>query len=471
MVPLSVKSCKVIRKLILRATLYHIRLIYKSSCAFKPRKATIRLIFSKRESKSWKKSVIRLLKLSKMQCEPGTSYETILRIQDDSGESQLHHVTRIPVDALRSKTRRELNRMLCEKKILTAEKKIQRDYRGLCDLMCVKKPPPNENPLDFLLTKWKESSSDPERECVVEEFLRFLEKIDRYDIYDDCIDMIREDCGAYMDIVNKPVIEYNPKMDEVHPDAITIEDTFSLRENGTLAHFDVLLLYDDVDIEDAMLTKEKVQGFGLKVCDRDNHFLCTTPTFELSLYTRMARRCNYTIVLLSPSFLENNVYKYFAEYILVEAIERRSKTIYLVCTRLNKELELGNLVCTMQFYRHRSYVNGMQEFWNRLRNSIAPFSQIPTAINGEPLIPSVVNKSASESESLSDSTTVSVRDNAASSLNDVSSIVSIRNSAAQIVNDVDEKVNTRSKVLRGIVKKIFPNKNKWTKKYKQAVPS
>ncbi|XP_008488024.1 myeloid differentiation primary response protein MyD88 isoform X1 [Diaphorina citri] len=275
---------------------------------------------------------------------------------------------KIPIEAIRPKTRQVLNDKLCDIKQLMSPENYQRDYRGLADLMDIKAPPnPNcEDLMKKMFEDWTKSSTLDRSVFNIATFLHFLECIDRFDVYDDCIGFIEEDCLYYENTrLGNSISKNGACMDD--PSVITIEDVKSLNLGCGLAHYDALLLYDEADFDLAKQFNTQLNKMGFTVCDKDNSFL--TGQFEHSAFIQVMDRCTCVIVLMSTHFMNNSLLHSLTQYAEAKHIDHtiHSKIIPILCS--DDYFSVGFLqYCVKLKLNH--YASNMEQFWDRLYYSL-----------------------------------------------------------------------------------------------------
>ncbi|KAI5711320.1 hypothetical protein M8J75_016055 [Diaphorina citri] len=286
---------------------------------------------------------------------------------------------KIPIEAIRPKTRQVLNDKLCDIKQLMSPENYQRDYRGLADLMDIKAPPnPNcEDLMKKMFEDWTKSSTLDRSVFNIATFLHFLECIDRFDVYDDCIGFIEEDCLYYENTrLGNSISKNGACMDD--PSVITIEDVKSLNLGCGLAHYDALLLYDEADFDLAKQFNTQLNKMGFTVCDKDNSFL--TGQFEHSAFIQVMDRCTCVIVLMSTHFMNNSLLHSLTQYAEAKHIDHtiHSKIIPILCS--DDYFSVGFLqYCVKLKLNH--YASNMEQFWDRLSQKQAiQFQTTPTSM-------------------------------------------------------------------------------------------
>lgn len=316
----------------------------------------------------------------------------------------LGRIKSLPLSCLPLRTRELLSCLLDTPKIIPTDGpvKLPRDWRGLADLVNVSseraayirlQPQKTVKVLEI----WQKDSS-----ATVGHLLQHLERLDRFDVYDDLCDDLK-DVMSKGELLDKPQVNEQNQIainnnhinnnnhhnntssndEEREFDPITFDDGPDYEH-----HYDAFVLYakEDQKFVDELLTRMSAEGFQLCTADRlqPGHATPYAPITKL-----MLERCKRIILICSPDFLLIKSNKYYSEYAQAVSIESHTHKIipimYRECT----------LPSNLAFY-HRLHYNeneerAMYDFWLKLKQSL----QFARATPSRPRIANNNNLSAS----------------------------------------------------------------------------
>uniref|UniRef100_A0A8D8WZK2 TIR domain-containing protein n=1 Tax=Cacopsylla melanoneura TaxID=428564 RepID=A0A8D8WZK2_9HEMI len=284
----------------------------------------------------------------------------------------------VPINAL-DKSRIELNKTLRSKKQLPSPIGLYRDYRGLCELMGLNKFTLSGD--DWITKLFEEWSETKEQESNVATFLNYLELIDRYDIYDDTITLIKEDCCKYVDTINAVAAGRERELPTKIP--LTKEDCYSLRNFDDLAQYDVMLLYNEEAGRDRAVAADIFQIFesnGFLVCNMNRSFI-SSRLFEYAQFENVIKRCKNVFVLISEAIRNNTLLTHLASYSKATSLgSSDQKIVPILLQKMSGEEFDGPITSimhsfSMKYYLHE-YEETMDQFWEQLILSVDPYHPI-----------------------------------------------------------------------------------------------
>lgn len=228
---------------------------------------------------------------------------------------------RIPLDQVSPAKLKELAQALDLEQLIPTEAGLARDYRGLAELMgynaievetCFKS---NKNPTNCLLGAFMNNGSTVKRPSV-NELLKMLEKIERFDIIDDFMPVLVEIASHQNDIVatKQP---YTPAetTDEQNTDRylaraaelLTIDDT-----PDSIIIYDAFVCYAPEDHHHAANLIAAFQAEGLTVTTPDR---ILPGLFEYDSVTQMIdSRCKKVVIILTPNFARSKECKFQTKF-------------------------------------------------------------------------------------------------------------------------------------------------------------
>ncbi|XP_055374442.1 myeloid differentiation primary response protein MyD88 [Condylostylus longicornis] len=278
------------------------------------------------------------------------------------------HFNKIPISALRQKARNILSLSLNRMKIIPSENKLLRDWRGVADLAGLRSVygqsiQMHSDPMEKLLQIW--CSKDNEETASVDNLIKFLVEIDRWDVLSDINEILVEDARYYKSNASKNMKAVKP-LQSSDENVLTVDDVYNAQKNLGPQHYDAFVLFDnsDEDFVTELIKRMEDQGFKLCVKDRD---LIGGVSFEHEAVMRLiSDRCNRLIVIYSPEFLKSNANKYLVNYAQSLGIENGQRKI-LPC--LYKYCDLPP---TLRSMWHLDYNRSSKlfDFWAKLRDSI-----------------------------------------------------------------------------------------------------
>ncbi|XP_021188437.3 myeloid differentiation primary response protein MyD88 [Helicoverpa armigera] len=297
----------------------------------------------------------------------------------------------LPLSCLPSKTRELLSCLLDTPKIIPNDGpvKLPRDWRGLAYLVNVSAEKAEYIKLQpqkttEILQIWQKDHT-----ATVGQLLSYLELLDRYDVYDDLCDDLKESIKRREIIVNRQnqiAINNNNNDDQKVFSAITYDDA-----PGYEQHYDAFILYakEDKHFVDELINRMTAAGFQLCTEDRlqAGHMTPYAPVAQL-----ISERCKRIILVCSPEFLSSQANTFYRDYAQAVSIESSHHKIIPIMYR---ECQLPS---HLAFY-HKLYYNELEDralydFWLKLRQSLelaraAPTPRIANRMNGNTIATSM----------------------------------------------------------------------------------
>ncbi|VVC39715.1 Toll/interleukin-1 receptor homology (TIR) domain [Cinara cedri] len=274
----------------------------------------------------------------------------------------------LKISVLQLPTRDRLSCMLNTKKVLCSSEKLPRDWRGLCTLLKYTIPSgcdPNE-PINkiFKFCEFKTTIAD---------FLLCLERIDRFDVIDDTIDLISCDIVSFKEkqysiAIPTPVIHH----DDFDNNIITLDDDLAFNNGLPLPRYDAFLLYDDADIQLAATVVDKLETeYALKLCLKERDLRPGIMFEYMSIMKLISDRCNWLIIILTDDFLNSPWNRFIMNYTQSLAIEQRLPKI-IPCV-FNNCILPEELKCYVNLYFNK--YNPFCDPWYKLRITVSPNSR------------------------------------------------------------------------------------------------
>ncbi|KPJ00192.1 PREDICTED: myeloid differentiation primary response protein MyD88-A [Papilio xuthus] len=270
----------------------------------------------------------------------------------------------IPLSWLTNESRNLLSNLLNSTKVLPSDgpEKLPRYWRGLASLANISAEVAANVELQSdrtakVLEIWM---SDNPKTAYVGFLLEYLQRLDRYDVFDDCIELLRH--GRLIGRPNDNPLRLSMEVPD-DDSLITYED----RMYGEPQYYHAYVVYaqEDKDFVDHLLARMRAQGFRL--CTEEDllpgHSTQYAPVSRL-----ISERCQRIILVYSPDFLKCNANSYYTNYAQAVAIERKQlKIIPLVYRPCQLPMQLT--------YYHKLYYPSQHlkppyDFWQRLSDTL-----------------------------------------------------------------------------------------------------
>ncbi|XP_068629857.1 myeloid differentiation primary response protein MyD88 [Battus philenor] len=279
----------------------------------------------------------------------------------------------IPLSWLTNESRTLLSNLLNGTKIFTSEgpEKLPRYWLGLASLAGISAEIAvtinmHPNKTANVLEIWE--SCNPTT-ANVGCLLQYLQRMDRFDVYDDCIELHKQ--GKFFvkpSEKNARVCLDIPEDDRL----ITYED----RRTGEPQFYHAYVVYaqEDKDFVDYLLTKMRAAGFRL--CTEDDLLPGHATQYE-PISRLISERCHRIILVYSPDFLKCPANSYYTNYAQAVSIERKQLKLLPLMYR---HCQLPVPMC---YYHTLFYTPPGQkapyDFWQKLSNTLeTPKARIPS---------------------------------------------------------------------------------------------
>lgn len=278
----------------------------------------------------------------------------------------------LPLSCLPLKTRELLSCLLDTPKIIPNDgpDKLPRDWRGLAYLVNVSSEKAayislHPQKTTEVLEIWQKDQT-----ATVGQLLNHLERLDRYDVYDDLYDDLREAIKRRELLVNRQnQIAINNNNNNINHSndeekvfsPITYDDV-----PGYEQHYDAFVLYakEDKKFVDELLARMSAAGFQLCTEDRlqAGHMTPYAPVAQL-----ISERCKRIILVCSPEFLSSQANTFYRDYAQAVSIE---SSYHKIIPIMYRDCQLPS---HLAFY-HKLYYNederAMYDFWLKLKQSL-----------------------------------------------------------------------------------------------------
>ncbi|KAJ8941814.1 hypothetical protein NQ318_006791 [Aromia moschata] len=164
---------------------------------------------------------------------------------NDSHDNNRH----ITIQALRRKTRIIISTLLNPIKVIPNEKGLPRDWQGLAELCGIsgEKIPSiqqDSDPSNKVLDLWNEKDRNG---STIDNFLLYLEELDRFDVIEDIELLIEEDINFYKQ--NPNGFKCTPPDLDADKYILTIDDVSRISEGLEPQTYDAFVLFADDDID------------------------------------------------------------------------------------------------------------------------------------------------------------------------------------------------------------------------------
>lgn len=295
---------------------------------------------------------------------------------------------KVPLDVLRQPSMAILSRSLNPTKVLLSEEGIQRDWRGIAYLagLCSLYEPfmsTEKDPMAKVLSLWRREGDN--QTANFDNLLKFLGKIDRWDVADDLAESLAEDAkvfkskkyqerltvarqeaAAACDNYNNDLCNNVPKDGNI----LTNDDVQNALQGLPPQKYDAFLLFADEDYNFAMEIITRLEAdhprFGFKICVKDRDFLGGISIEHEAVIRIICERCERLIVVVSKAFFKSPANTFFMNYAAALQISQCPMKI-VPC--LYEPCELPN---ALRFYFNLKYYSDGKffNFWDKLSDSI-----------------------------------------------------------------------------------------------------
>ncbi|XP_055837535.1 myeloid differentiation primary response protein MyD88 [Episyrphus balteatus] len=295
---------------------------------------------------------------------------------------------KVPLDAMRQSSCTILSRSLNPTKVLLSEEGIYRDWRGIAYLagLCSLYGPfmsAEKDPMAKVLSLWRREGDN--QTANFDNLLKFLGKIDRWDVADDLTESLAEDAKAFKSKKYQEQLiiarqEASAACDDFSKDMcgnftpdqdiLTNDDVQNAMQGLPPQMYDAFVLFADEDYNFAMelITRleEKHPKFDFKICVKDRDLVGGISIEHEAIMRIIKERCHRLIVIVSAAFLKSAANTFFTNFAAALQIEQRRRKI-VPCL-----YEPCELPTTLSFYFNLKYYNTGRyfNFWDKLSDSI-----------------------------------------------------------------------------------------------------
>jgi len=271
----------------------------------------------------------------------------------------------LPVSILSPNLRYQIGLMLSPMKYIPAESGVLRDWRGLAEKIVASSGE----------VQHFESQNDPSEailklyggKLTISKLVHFLEEMDRFDILNDLLPSITDECQKYKERLDAPPRKFIELNSEREEEILTIHDAMRLSKGLPPDHFDAFLLYAESDAGFAQTIIDKMEvEFNLRLCVKDRDLVAGITFQHEAISKLISERCNRVLIIISPSFLASEENKFLANFAQALGIEQRRRKI-IPCFR-----ERCPLPPHLSFYSCLDYsrTDKFGNFWEKLRDSL-----------------------------------------------------------------------------------------------------
>ncbi|KAJ2952460.1 hypothetical protein O0L34_g6769 [Tuta absoluta] len=282
---------------------------------------------------------------------------------------------RISLSQLTVKAHHQLSCLLNTKKILFSDgpDRLPRDWRGIASLINISAEIANSYETDKIDNVIKYWIAKRDGTATVGKLLEYVQKLDRYDIFDDLMELEKEgyllvnqpERGPPCNIVAMPTGQeiqlWNYEEDNPEENIITFDDKIHGRPQ--FYHAYVMYAIEDKEFVDEMLDKMRERGF--KLCTEEDvlpdHATPYAPVSRLI----SSDRCHRIILVYSPDFLTSAANNFYMDYAQAVDISKMKKPKIIPCMYRSCQLPPQ-----MTFYHKLYYTSpgakSSYNFWDRL---------------------------------------------------------------------------------------------------------
>nr|WJZ56737.1 myeloid differentiation primary response protein [Dioryctria sylvestrella] len=269
----------------------------------------------------------------------------------------------VPLSSLSYEFRSILS-CLNAKKILPSDgpDRLPRDWRGLTSLLNISIEivgTINEYPdkTGKVLDIWLQRNDGT---ATLGKLLEYLERLDRFDVYDDIIDFVKKG-NLSVSNANQVALINNQQAVDTHSELITFEDM----QAGYPQFYDAYILYaeQDTSFVNEILTRMRAKGF--KLCTIHDlvpgHQTPYGPVAQL-----IETRCHRIILVYSPEFLDSPDNKFFSDHAQAVGIESKKRNIIPIIYRDCQ------VPANLRYYHKLKYQPDelWYDFWEKLSKSL-----------------------------------------------------------------------------------------------------
>lgn len=293
---------------------------------------------------------------------------------------------KVPLSAMRQAAKTILSRSLNPTKVLLSEEGIQRDWRGIAYLagLCSLYEPfmqTEQDPINKVLSLWRHEGDN--QTANFDNLLKFLGKIDRWDVADDLAESLAEDAKVFKSkkyqedliISRREASAACDKFDKdtcgnYSQDILTTEDAKNAELGLPPQMYDAFVLFADEDYDFATHLIERLEEnhpkFNFKICVKDRDLIGGIAIEHEAILRIISERCERLILIVSNAFFKSPAETFFMNFAAALQIEKRRMKI-LPCL-----IEPCELPPPLAFYSNLKYFHDgkLINFWDKLSSSI-----------------------------------------------------------------------------------------------------
>ncbi|GJQ87469.1 putative TIR domain protein [Trypoxylus dichotomus] len=315
-----------------------------------------------------------------------------------------------------------VSNLLNPTKYIPTKDHLLRDWRGLAELIgCTREDisslDRSVDPTLNVLKKWSE-----EKESLISSFLLFLQKMDRYDVFDDIIELV------IVDINSRKVIASQNVDTSLF---ITMKDRELLQQGLPPKQYHASMLYADDDEQFVVdVVKILEEKYKLDIFLKQRDLVGGTIEHEATLKI-IAERSNRLIIILTPAFLKSTENKYIMSFAQSIEIDQRKRKI-IPCIYKDCQIPYELRPLHKLYYRKSGmFCNFYEKLYSSIisSNTLALPRSIETALTlsnctiptspNTLTVPEIVSNSIAEHSSLPD---LSIQSNHQSSEEDTDAV-------------------------------------------------
>ncbi|XP_074106046.1 LOW QUALITY PROTEIN: myeloid differentiation primary response protein MyD88 [Cotesia typhae] len=203
-------------------------------------------------------------------------------------------------------------------------------------------------------------------QLVIKDLQVILEKLERWDVFDDTQPVFDKDAQEYYKRVERNETSADVVDNDIENQILTFDDLHRVKTGLSTQRYDAFLVYADEDADFAQEIIENLeQKQNLKLFIKDRDFVRGIPFEHVAVMDMISERCNRLIVVLSPNFIKSSANDFIVKYAQGVGIKQNLRKIipclYEQCT----------IPKALQFMTLLTYNKSNVYFWKRLQDSIA----------------------------------------------------------------------------------------------------
>ncbi|CAK1552680.1 unnamed protein product [Leptosia nina] len=200
--------------------------------------------------------------------------------------------------------------------------------------------------------------------ATVSRLFEILQWIDRYDVYDDLLELTRNN-QLLIKSVNTVQVNGTPVYGPTDEDLITFED----KQLGSPQRYHAYVLYAKQDHKFAQDLITRMTDKGFRMCSEENLLPGHTTRFA-AVARLMSERCRYIIPVCSPDFVASPANTFFTNLAQADGIQKRELKIIPVQYRPS---ELPPNIRHYHSLRYTEDTPMLFDFWRKLEQSLENF--------------------------------------------------------------------------------------------------